>query len=467
MDSCLRRSLTRGDADRLALLISERFGIILDRDCERRDRRISSVVDEMARDRDQSPDSVISSLLDGSGPLDELPRYITVGETYFFRERSSLNVLKNSILPGIASQGRRSLRIWCAGCSSGEEPYTIAMIAGDLWRSFPDGISVFGTDINDDALSKALRGVYGKWSFRGMSYNDIERYFLPKGRNLYEVRDIYRSMVKFGVFNLASPGPWPWGDGLVDVILCRNVMMYLDGSSRAKALGMFHEAVPSGGWLMVAPCEAGLVEASLFSSVHLAGTTVFKKSANLHGDVETTDCHGSWEPDWEPESDDLAVSDDGECGMDDELRSMGEIATKLESRTCDGGDEETPSLFARVRRLADRGALEDASALCLSEGSPTDPVVHYLMSMIHQEKGELEEAGKDLRRALFLDPSFAVVHYSLWGLALSIGDGANADRHRRNLREILKKMDLDAEIPWGDGLSAGDFLSALEHEPVK
>ena len=161
-----------------------------------------------------------------------LSSHLTIGETYFMRDKKSFEFLEQIYLPGLISRrytNNRRIRIWCAGCASGEEAYSLAIV---LLQSIPNikswDITIQATDINPLFLEKARRGIFTKWSFRTNSPEFIERYFKKKGDNEFHILPHIKSMVSFSSLNLAG-NDYPSESGKtkdVDIIFCRNVLIY-------------------------------------------------------------------------------------------------------------------------------------------------------------------------------------------------------------------------------------------------
>ncbi|MDE2258962.1 MAG: protein-glutamate O-methyltransferase CheR, partial [Betaproteobacteria bacterium] len=164
--------------------------------------------------------------------IEGLASHLTVGETYFFREKRSLEIFEEQILPELVrarGETERHLRIWSAGCCTGEEPYSIAML---LDRLIPDlkkwNVTILATDINPQFLRKAVLGVYGEWSFRNMPSWLKEQYFKRRENGRFEIQPRIRKMVTFSYLNLAEDA-YPSlvnNTNAMDVIFCRNVLMY-------------------------------------------------------------------------------------------------------------------------------------------------------------------------------------------------------------------------------------------------
>ncbi|HEY9073089.1 MAG TPA: CheR family methyltransferase, partial [Desulfobaccales bacterium] len=178
----------------------------------------------------------------GREQIEILASHLSVGETYFFREQKSLAVLENHILPELIrhrrQQGQLHLRIWTAGCASGEEAYTLAILLSRLIADIRNWqIHILATDINPLALQKAALGLYGKWSFRNTPPEIIERYFVRRNRR-WEILPHLKDMVTFAYHNLVAD-PYPAlanQTNAMDLILCRNVLMYFAAGQVRKVM---------------------------------------------------------------------------------------------------------------------------------------------------------------------------------------------------------------------------------------
>jgi len=193
--------------------------------------------------------------------IEVLASHLTVGETYFYRDTKTLEALAQNILPDLirARRGREQrLRFWSAACCSGEEPYSLAIL---LHRLLPDladwRVTITATDINPRFLHKAVAGKYGEWSFRNDPPWLKARYFDRTADGRYTIVPEIRKMVTFAHLNLVED-VYPslaTDTNAMDIIFCRNVMMYFTPPQRNKLLGKLHHALVDGGWLAVSPAK--------------------------------------------------------------------------------------------------------------------------------------------------------------------------------------------------------------------
>ncbi|HEX6707326.1 MAG TPA: protein-glutamate O-methyltransferase CheR [Albitalea sp.] len=195
---------------------------------------------------------------------------LSVGETYFFREPQAFEMLEREVLPALLAERRcigRRLRLWSAGCCTGEECYSLAIIVNRLLPDIAEwDIRIVGTDIHPGFLAQARKGIYGDWSFRGLSPILRRRYFEALPDERWSVRPALRNGVDFRYGNLAQDAP---PGCAFDLVLCRNVLMYFNAEAARRVLATLRESLSPRGWLLVAAAEApvpaacGLVEARI------------------------------------------------------------------------------------------------------------------------------------------------------------------------------------------------------------
>lgn len=202
---------------------------------------------------------------------------LTVNETFFFREQNQLKAFSDEILPDIKETNRekKRLRVWSAGCSTGEEPYTIAMLVLEYPGLFGWDVEIFGSDINQRVLSSARRGRFRKNSFRSTSQYFIGKYFKEEDDQFIVSEDVKR-LVNFSHLNLLDPFKVKFV-GQMDVIFCRNVLIYFDHSARKKVVDNFYDSLVEGGYLLLGHAESLMNISTSFSLRHLKNDMVYQK----------------------------------------------------------------------------------------------------------------------------------------------------------------------------------------------
>lgn len=202
---------------------------------------------------------------------------ITVNETYFFREQNQLKTFSEEILPELKdiNKDKKRLRVWSAGCSTGEEPYTIAILVLEKGYFHNWNIEIFGSDINQRVLQAARSGIYRKNSFRATEPYFLRKYFREED-NISRISDNVKQYVNFSHLNLLDPFKVKLV-GTVDVIFCRNVLIYFDYPSRKKVIDMFYERLADGGYLLLGHAESLINISTAFSLRHFKYDMVYQK----------------------------------------------------------------------------------------------------------------------------------------------------------------------------------------------
>jgi chemotaxis protein methyltransferase CheR len=209
--------------------------------------------------------------------LDEAVDVLTTNETYFYREPLQLEALAREILPVLAQARARDrrLRLVSAGCSTGEEVYTLAVLVKGSRLFEGWDVQIVGCDISRRCVAQARAGAYGEHAFRTSESEPMRRWFHLRGGK-WCVDDALRRMVRFERENLLDPRALA-SVGRADVLLCRNVMIYFDVSARKRVLRTFHEKLRDGGWLLVGHSESLFNLTADFEMVHLSSDLVYRK----------------------------------------------------------------------------------------------------------------------------------------------------------------------------------------------
>ncbi len=217
--------------------------------------------------------------------LSDIMDILTTNETYFFREAFQLKAFTEEIMPELIAEkekkGERTLRIWSAGCSSGEEPYTIAMLLLEMgccngWR-----VEIVGTDISHRVLQLARRAVYGKASFRATEEEYVRRYFQEQDGG-FKIADAVRELVTISHLNLFDQNRLALL-GRMDIIFCRNVIIYFDQTAKKRVVEIFYRMMREGGYLLLGHSESLMNISTAFTLRHLKNDMVYQKPRNTGG----------------------------------------------------------------------------------------------------------------------------------------------------------------------------------------
>jgi len=207
---------------------------------------------------------------------------VTTNETYFYRNLPQIEALQDAILPEIIEQkkksGSKTLKLWSAACSSGEEPFTMAMVLEEIlgpsiktWN-----IQILATDISNAILEKAATGVYNKNSLRSLPPDKLPKFFNSYGENDYKVKDHIKNMVEFQNVNLIDRMKMRMIRDF-DVIFCRNVLIYFDVESKKQVISSLYNSLTNNGYLFIGHSESLHGISTAFKLVHLKNAMVYKK----------------------------------------------------------------------------------------------------------------------------------------------------------------------------------------------
>jgi len=432
--------------------------------------------------------------------IELLASHLTVGETYFFREEKSFDALEMTILPELIRRrrgGEKRLRLWSAGCCTGEEPYSLAIL---LRRVIPDlddwAVTLLATDINPHFLQKAKKGLYGSWSFRATPSWVKERYFQERASGRLQIDVKARRQVTYSYLNLAED-VYPsllTNTNAMDVIFCRNVLMYFSAERAQRAVDHLYDCLVRGGWLIVSPSEASQTLFSRFTTVMLPGAILYQKPAA--GDHALTRGQvADWPPFVEPPCATMppvVVDLVPPVTIAADARSVGYVrptdASDARAQTSvrrDATDDpetietlvalltqepdRVDAMVRLARMLANGGRLLEARAWGerAIAANKLMPAAHYLLGIILQEQGLPTDAVASLKRALYLDPEFALAHFLLGTLMRHQGRDRDSQRHFRNALTILARYGRDEYPPESEGTTAGRLLDLIHATTVK
>ncbi|ODU21513.1 MAG: chemotaxis protein CheR [Sphingomonas sp. SCN 67-18] len=231
--------------------------------------RIETALKPLIRDHDFGTlDKLMAALMAGRDPglADAVVEALLNNETFFFRDRAVFQLLESEALERlrVARASARRLRIWCAGCSTGQEAYSLAMMfaeASARWAGWT--IDIFGTDISADAIARAREGIFSQFEIqRGLPVQAMMRWFDQDGQNWRAKRDLVRRM-RFRQQNLLDGDP---ATVKHDVILCRNVLLYFSGERRRAVFNALAAAVAPDGYLMLGAGETVIGQTDAFAS---------------------------------------------------------------------------------------------------------------------------------------------------------------------------------------------------------
>ncbi|MDQ6766379.1 MAG: hypothetical protein M3Z41_01005 [Candidatus Eremiobacteraeota bacterium] len=325
---------------------------------------------------------------------------LTVGETFLFRDVSLWRLIENTLLPELAKL-TRPLWLWSAGCSTGEEAYTLAIVAR---RALARGsFSVLGSDVNPKAVAAARVGVYTQWSLRGVEHAHLDD-LLISGTQTVRVHDDIKACVRFDTHNLLDPKAYPPKEmSSFECIVCRNVLIYMTAGARAKVIESFASCLTPGGVLILGHGEAqGIPLAGLVVERHDAGV-IYRKPLHCVAPREKAP-----PPKAAPRRSPARTSHGGRSTRPASRPRSAQKAVALPPppKLAEDGERSRTLLAVAVRQA--RSGQSDAaerSATQAMSANPLDPEPHVLLAALLAARDAFKQAETALRRALFLDPA--------------------------------------------------------------
>lgn len=400
---------------------------------------------------------------------EEFARAFTSGETFFFRDHGQFDLLRLRLLPELIGQHRhdKTLRLWSAGCASGEEVYSLAMLVDMLLPQRDEwDILILGTDIDSAAIAKARRAQYGKWSFRMVPPEIQQRYFDPQSTTpqSFMLDERIRRMVTLRVSNLVSePFPDPASElHDMDLILCRNVFIYFDSPAATAVAAKFAATLREDGYLLTAHTELTGHQAPELESRLFAEGVVYRRRVRVAGEISCPypSPDGTTSHPTKPASGQV-VGYPPRYAQGREPYSF----PRLQGKVGMGGNDVL--LLNEARAHADRGEYEQAEQICHKALAinPLATAPYFLLAQLAQLRGDFELARDCLNKVLYLDPHFVAAHMELAALCERDGDMLRAQALRRVALGIVRAMPNDEMIEQYE-TTAGE-LTQWEREPAE
>lgn len=459
---------------------------------------------------------VLSSQTDTQEPeWRELINLLTVNESYFFRDQGQFSLLRNRVLPELISRkqnadtNKNSLRIWSAGCSTGEEAYSIAILLSEMLPADQKwDILVLGTDVNASALDHAKQGIYNDWSFRSVNLSIRDTYF-QRSRQGWEIDPSIRNMVTFQAGNLMQDN-YPNAESEIhdlDLIICRNVFIYFSREAVASVLDRFYRSLSPGGYLMTGHTELYGQTLAPFQVAAFPESVVYQRP------LEALPANPTEEQPPHP-----AVTSSAWNTMPKLVGNSLISATPLLPSPHSSRGAASPALSAatqpkpsiaqhhlaswvnELRRLMERKAYTEAihQARQIIQHEPHHVQAHYfmaeayanlgdhlnaiqicqrvlktapfaiepfyLMAQIAQEQGDIEEAKSLLKRVIYLAPTSVYAYFELGCLYEQQGNLLKARRSWQSALEILRPMAHDTPLGIHRSLTVAELKAATEQK---
>jgi chemotaxis protein methyltransferase CheR len=508
--------LDRTDVEQFRTIVARRLGL------QYEDGRLDFLA-EVARQHMESMGSArFESYLDrlnyspkGSHEFQTLAEQLTVNETFFFRNADNFRAFAEFVLPErIRARTReRRLRILSAGCASGEEPYSLAVMVRE---ALPDlgswDVKILALDVSPVVLAKATQARYSAWSLRATSENAKRRYFREDGRD-FVLDPAIQKMVTFEERNLVDEDPAFWQSLACDVVFCRNVLMYFTPDNARDVVSRITQALLPGGFFFLGHAETlrGLTQEFHLCHTHdtfyyrrreaseaVAATAIWTGPPREHEDdalpaaVEST---ASWVDVIHRASERIATLAAGRVRSQDQAAprttAADDAASTVAARTWDLGlvleavrqerfsdaleiicslppdsQEDPDALLLRAVLLTNNGRLDESEDVCtrLLALDELNAGAHYLIALCREHAGDVTGAIEHGQTAIYLDAGFAMPHLHLGIMAKRSGDAATAQRELGQALMLLAREDAARLLLFGGGFSRDTLLQLCRTE---
>jgi chemotaxis protein methyltransferase CheR len=354
-----------------------------------------------------------------------------------------------------------------AGCCTGEEPYTIAMMVMNSQAFEGWNVKIFATDINRKFLEKAKVGIYSEWSFRGIDAGIKEKYFTKLDRSKYEIIPAIKQMVDFSYMNLIED-PFPLlfdGDKAIDLVLCRNVLMYFAPEYIRNVIKKFSQTLRPDGWLLVSPAEVPLIENVDFSRVFHVGAILNRKTKEKPLKLRVPILLKSipnkrvFTPSVKAVEPGMTIQQAKD--MFEKSDYEGTISVLVALAKCN--DVGIPEFMLLSRSYANIGMLADAEKWSVRAigSNKASAESQYLLALIKIEQNLTNEAIQILRKTICLDPDFVVGHFMLAALYRNKQNYEKSDQYLKNAMRSLQVLRSDMVVPGSEGIKAADFSDLI------
>lgn len=492
-------------------LITEQTGLIVkERD---RDNLRQAIYKRTQSLNLASPESyyrlLVSTSNTNSLEWQQIISFLTNNESYFFRDAAQIELLEKQVFPELIQrkQTTKTLRICSAGCSTGEEPYTLAILLKEL---IPDllqwNLQIIALDIDCEALKKAAAGIYGSWSFRGVKPRIKQQYFQFQN-NQYHLKSEIKEMVKFQNLNLVNDSfvQTTWELNNIDLFICRNVFIYFPEDKIATVLNKIYNSLQPLGYLLTGHTELAAQDLSYFKIKVFDESIIYQRpesnslintSANLIrikqpktvtnqlADLDQISSQqekfnrliNSIEKSFQQSQKLLSNSlPKIELPQVKTNLSLSEIEQLVEQQQYQLAIAKLQQLITQstnqidyyyllAKIYADTGKHQDAIAVCQSalQIDSLAVSIYYLLAQVKEELGDFIEAKELLKKIIYLDQSFIAAYLNLSQLYQQEGDLKRAFKMQLAALNILKQLPQNQQIPGMGNLKTQDLISQLE-----
>jgi len=398
-------------------------------------------------------------------------KLLTIGETYFFRNEPQFAVLGETVLPQLIQQKMErsdfNIKIWSAGCSSGEEPYSLAIQLKKLLPALEKwNVSLLATDLNEEMLAKAKAAIYSPRSVAHVPREDLQTFFQKKDGK-FALVDSIKNKVQFRYHNLAKDSYHSPEQRQVDLILCRNVTIYFDLPTTRQVIAKFYESLAEGGYLVIGHAESLWNISDAFQPIEYPHTFFYQKiktKTNLHLHPMQTLTHDYWPAIPQP-----LVALDSSDTLREGLKAMAkkdyQVALENLKNYLLSHPRDLKVRMVYSTALADVGnyeqAMESIEKILQVDNLYQD--AYFLKGIILSKMQKFDLAIQEFRRLLYIDPNTPLAYFQMGHLHRFLNQDQQAKKSFLNCLKILQNMeDQKVLLPFSEELTASVLYQATQ-----
>jgi chemotaxis protein methyltransferase CheR len=438
---------------------------------------------------------------EGHLEIRELFDLITIGETYFFRNKAQFDVLMRFVLPEIIQRklasGEKCIRAWSAGCSRGDEAYSIAIAMIEVFPSFEEWrVSVLGTDINRKGLACSEDAVYGEKDIGHLPKEYVDKYFVRNG-SAYHLRDDVKALVEFEYHNLARDPCLHEKMQNVDILFCRNVIIYFDPETTQRVIENFYNCLAPDGYLFLGHTETLWQITNRFERVEFPQTFIYKKKLGpvqedgmkpfmavpeirIESLAPPAGSVSPFEPEAKHKGSGSALYSQPEpfvpqpaeqvVGATLQVDNPSDVAFRSaldHTAVQDKGD--ILASLSKATALANEAKYKEAAAILgkIVEADNLSVEAYYLLGVLSYKSGNLKEAETQFRKAIYVSPDSVLAYFNLGNMYLYQKRFRDAAREFKNAVRLLEKRPKDEQVRFCEDFTVEFLLRACNNTLVQ
>lgn len=453
-------ALEHSDITNISTLVTRNTGIKLTADHQ---SMMVSACKTLMLETGTSLSQLLQRLNDDAVLLDRLLSLVTIPESYFFRDPPHFSYIRESVIPQIDQlRGPGHIfRVWSAGCAGGEEAYSLAMLFEEAGIA-PQDVKLLACDISRRALSRARKGVYTSWSMRGERAMALPESFLRRTSKHFEVAERFRKQVNFFYLNLAGNGYPSVDTGVtsLDLILCRNVLIYLDAVTIRHVAQRLYDSLAPGGYLIPGPSDPLLSGLAPFEAQLTPGGLVYRKpcSSGLYRQERQAQ-----ERQTQVRLTEAQFQQPKKVVEPKEIQHYARRA-KVNREPLKPTEVKPRAIRARAPVQADRVS----QAIVIDKNAATNDTdlkaALYAQTLLFMQQSNDEQALALLKKLLYLDPTLAVAHFASGLLYSRQANSSDAVRAYRNAIRHASALPSQQPLALTDGEPAGLLVAAAQQQ---